>query len=774
VLIAASVAAGQAILSLCGRREFSWLAGPVGLAAILVVGGIAIKLPGHGTAVAIALATLFVLSLASLVLRRRGPGAAHPALALLAAAFTLLVASIPFIVTGRVGILGVGLVNDDMASHLLIADWLNTRVGQMPGLIHGGYPVGPHSLAAGLNEGLGTGLIEAFAGITLAIPALTALVAVEALRDLRPLPRILAAALVALPYLAAAYLAQGAFKEPIEALFLLAFALLLPDATTVRRGLPLAVIAAGAVYAYSFPGLFWLLGAAAIYVLVARIRGARPAVPIRETRPATAWVGAVVVGVLVLLIAPELGRIVDFTGFRAFGDATISSGLGNLRHQLSPLEALGIWPASDFRLSASAASAPAPAFYLGALVAAVALAAGLPRWIRRHGEALPAALAAGIVIYLGALVFGTVYTSAKALAIAAPLITLISLGGLLGRERSQHDSQPEGGTLLWRPGLALALAAGIALSSFLVLRQAPVAPQDHANQLAELRPLVQGRKVLFLGRDNFIVYELRGSRPFTAVRNYYDPNYVRPNLRLEDVFQKFDFDSVTPATLGRFPFVITTRAAYASGPPPAFEPLRETSDFVLWKRAGPVGERRTLGEGDRPGEPLDCSSSHGRRLSRGGGTATVFTASPVIGGTWSPSATVESGSVTSQVLTLPRGRWLISIQYDSTRALRIRAPGMDATLPGNLDYRGSVPFHAAGQLSVRRRGPVRFTVSVERPPLAGRLLGAYAVAHVGTIAASPAAGDRPNGPIPGAGERRIPLRRACDRYLDWFRSPGGR
>ena len=66
-----------------------------------------------------------------------------------------------------------------MASHLLIADWLNTRVGETPGLIDRGYPVGPHALAAGLSEGLGTGLIEAFAGITLAIPVLTALVAVR-------------------------------------------------------------------------------------------------------------------------------------------------------------------------------------------------------------------------------------------------------------------------------------------------------------------------------------------------------------------------------------------------------------------------------------------------------------------------------------------------------------------------------------------------------------------------------------------------------------------
>jgi len=793
VLIAGSIAAGQAILSLCGRREFTWLSGPVGLAAILVVSGIAIRLPGHGTAVAIALAALFVLSIASLARRGRVPdgdpanvrsmdartvrcrdaerlSGAHPAVALIAAGLALLLASIPFIVNGRVGILGVGLINDDMASHLLIADWLNTRVGQTPGLVEGGYPVGPHALAAGLSEGLGTGLIEAFAGITLAIPVLTALLAFQALRDLRPLGRILVATLVALPYLAAAYLAQGAFKEPIEALFLLGFALLLPGATTARRGLPLAVIAAGAVYAYSFPGLFWLLGAAAIYIAVRLIRGARPWSLGSGTRPAVVWGGAAAVaGALVILIAPDIGRLVDFTDFRAFRNSTISSGLGNLRHQLSPLEALGIWPASDFRLSASAASVPAPVFYLAALVAAVALAVALPRWLRRHGEAVPAALAAAIVIYLGALAFGTVYTSAKALAIAAPVITLITFGGLLGHERAESTRSLRS----WRPGLALALAAGIALSSFLVLRQAPVAPDDHADQLAELRPLVQGRKVLFLGRDNFISYELRGSRPFTAVRNYYDPNYVRPNLRLKDVFRKFDFDSVAAAKLGRFPYVITTRAPYASGPPPAFEPLRATKDFVLWRRTEPVGQRRTLDEADRPGAPLDCSSRDGRRLRRSGGTSTVFAAPPVIGGAWSPSSTVESGSVASLSLKLSPGRWWVSIQYDSTRALQIRAPGMDATVPANLDYRGSVPFYAAGDLTVQRRGPIQFTVSVERPPIAGRLLGVHSVAHLGTIAATAAAGGHPGGPMPGLGEQAIPLRRACDRYVDWYRPRGG-
>src|SRR5436190_6820242 len=676
-----------------------------------------------------------------------------------------------------------------MASHLLIADWLSTRVGPMPGLLHHGYPVGPHALAAGLSDGLGTGLIQAFAGITLATPVLTALVAVGVLRDLRPVPRILAAGLVALPYLAAAYLAQGAFKEPIEALFVLSFALLLPRAASLLEAIPLGVIAAGSVYTYSFPGLFWLVGAAAIYLAIALIKWTRDdatrgdfrrwrvgplyaghssnrrfpssdraASPYRTALPAI----AVALGVLVVLTAPEWARLIDFTHFRAFRNSTISSGLGNLRHRLSPLEALGIWPASDFRLSASTASAPAPAFYLGALLTLLALGVGLPRWLRRYGPAVPAALLAAILIYLGALAFGTVYTGAKALAIAAPLVALLVFGGLL-------QPGPTGRAAPWRWGLGGVVALGMAASSFLVLHQAPVAPQNHADQLAKLRPLVQGHRVLFLGRDNFILYELRGAEPFTAVRNYYDPNYVKPDLRLKDVFQKFDFDSVTSRTLARFPFVITTRAAYASGPPTAFKPLRETPDFVLWKRVGSVGERRTLAEAENPGALFDCSATSGRRLSDRPGSATVFAASPRIGGAWSPSPTVESGSTSSQTLILPPGRWELSIQYDATRPLHITAPGLDASLPANLDYRGSVPYYSVGELAVRHRGPVRFTVSVQRPPLAGRLLGTRSVAHLGTIAASPAGS---GGPLPGKGERLVKLRHGCGRYVDWYRPTG--
>ena len=185
---------------------------------------------------------------------------------------------------------------------------------------------------------------------------------------------------------------------------------------------------------------------------------------------------------------------------------------------------------------------------------------------------------------------------------------------------------------------------------------------------------------------------------------------------------------------------------------------------------GPVGKRRTLAEGDHPGARLDCSAARGGRQRGRRGTATVFAAPPVIGGAWSPSSTVESGSVASQVLTLPAGRWEISVQYDATRQVHVTAPGLDASLPANLDYRGSVPYYAVGALAVRHRGPIRFTISVERPPLAGRLLGTKSVAHLGAIAASPAGR---GGPVPGEAGRQIALGHGCGLYVDWYRPPGG-
>ena len=181
LLVAGSLIVGQGVNSLCGRREWTPLAAPLGLAALLVVAGIVVGLGGRGPAVAVVVGLTVLAALLALAARGGGRGgarhrlrsmdartpadmdvkppvagttpftapAATPFGALLAAVLAALFAAIPFIAAGHVGILGVGLVNDDMASHLLLADWIDERFRPEPVFIDQGYPLGPHALVAG-------------------------------------------------------------------------------------------------------------------------------------------------------------------------------------------------------------------------------------------------------------------------------------------------------------------------------------------------------------------------------------------------------------------------------------------------------------------------------------------------------------------------------------------------------------------------------------------------------------------------------------------------
>jgi len=792
--VAGSLVVGQAALTLSGRPEWTPLAAPVGLALLLSASGIAAGLGARGTAIAITLIVLtLIAAIAVLAATRPGPWSeragtrpiAPPTHAwvppLIAAVLAAAFASLPFIAAGRIGILGVGLVNDDMAYHLLMADWIAERFSPQPELIADGYPLGPHGLVAGLSALLGGRSIDVFAGLVIAIPALSALSAYAVLGGLRTASRIAVSALVAVPYLIAAYLAQEAFKEPMMALLLLGFAALLaerqhPDDVEPRyrwgRGVVLGAIAAGAIYVYSFPGLAWLAATLGLWAALEawrRSRGGRqtPRSLARVAIPATA------AGLLAWLAItlPDLGRVLDFADFRALDpDRANEGGLGNLRGHLSPLEAFGIWPTSEFRLAAGAGALPAAAFYAGALLAAAGLAAGLARWLRALGPAIPLALAGAVVIYAGARGLGTVYTSAKALAIVAPLIAIVALGGLLGEGE-------RGRSRVVRALLAAAIAAGMGLSSFLVLRQAPVGPEDHLDQLAEIRPHVAGEELLFLGRDNFVLYGLRGSRPHTHVRNFYNPYSVPGNPAIDDVERKFDFDSVDAETLARFPYVLTTRAAHASGPPPGYEAAFETDGYVLWRRDGDGGRRRPVESGLQPGAELDCGRD---RVPPGAAAVATWERPPALAGDvdWRPSATVESTAPASADLDLPPGDWALSLQYDATAPVTLRAPGLEADLPGNLDYRGATPFWPAGRVDDHPGGRLTIEASVAAPPLAGRILGAETVAHLGTIAATPAA----NGygaaagsatpPFPGSAAGLAASRDACGRYADWLGGGG--
>ena len=551
------------------------------------------------------------------------------------------------------------------------------------------------------------------------------------------------------------------------------------------------MIAAGTIYNYSFPGLAWLLGTAVIWMLVIALRerdraasvlaGLRLRERFRGARPAL----LVGIGIPVIAALPELFRLASFSSFKAFNPSGTGPtvGFGNLRQQLNPLEAFGIWPSGEFRITPANSTTPEIAFYLGGLLALAAFAWGLSRALSRRESALPSALIASALCYLAALAVGTPYTQAKALAIAAPLVMLITLRGLVSADaiEGEESAVPERGAGRWPPRmlrpfvpvavplLTVAFVAAAAFSTLLPLRQAAVGPDYHLQEMLQMRPIVDGQNVLFLGRDNFVSWELIGSEVYAPITNHYDVEEVPALYRATDLNAKFDWDNVPPPVMNRFDWVVTTSAAMQSQAPVGFRPRLRTHDFVLWHRDHPVGQRRTLFEPLNPGAPLDCSDPGEAKLRKIDGTATVFTVQPVVGRVWRPSPELTQTKPAQQRLYLTPGRWDISIQYASTQALHVTGSGgplaapFDATLRTNLLFRGPSPYYPVGTLEVKRPGEVVFDVSVDDPPLVGRLLHTESKAYLTGLAATRA--DPPRQPVA--------LSRACGRYVDWYEvAPG--
>ena len=573
---AASLLIGQAAIALCGARQWSWLSPAVGLALVCAFAWATVRMPGDGLVTAIAIPLLAIVAAIFLRGRLEGGGEALRT-GLPVALVALLAASLPFIVEGHFGILGTGF-NPDMSQHLLATDRLADGAGSQ--LLNQGYPLGPHALVVALNKGLGIGLVQGFSGLTVAVAILAPLTALTAFTDQPRLRGIAAALLVGLPYLVASYFAQGAFKETIQALFVLAFVLALRESTRTWQDLPLrfvpaAILAIGSVYVYSFPSLLWL-GAIATFWAVAEwarskysspagggVGGTSPEEALATGRgggsPApTGPAGrqAVSLAVLVLLVGvlPELGRMIDFHQFETFDPS--GPGLGNLFGQVSPFTALGIWFSGDFRLAPGNGAVPAFAYFAGAAFASLLLVYGLiVSWRRRETTILAGVLAVAL-LYVAARLGGTPYTSAKALEMAAPLATLAIVLPLLRRP-------------------VTALYLGLAgLCSLLAFANAPVGPTSYSPALTGLRPLLANSSTLVLAPDSlladeqgerYIVWELRGGRVCIEPQ---DAAGGRPPEGIK--------------------YVITSGAP--ARPPFGHLKLRERAGpYTLWERRGDVG-----------------------------------------------------------------------------------------------------------------------------------------------------------------------------------------
>jgi hypothetical protein len=257
--------------------------------------------------------------------------------------------------------------------------------------------------------------------------------------------------------------------------------------------------------------------------------------------------------------------MLDFHSFETFDPN--GPGLGNLFGQVSPFEALGIWPSGDFRLAPGDGAVPAAGYYLGAAFTLVLLVHGaFASWRRRESVVL-AGLGAVVLAYAAARVGGTPYTAAKAIEVAAPMAALTILLPLLDRPYWRVDRRMAEKSAR-EPLVAAVFVLAAGACSLLALANAPVGPTSYSAALTGLRPLVAADSTLVLASDElladqhggpFISWELRGGR-----------------ICIESEAEAGD----SPPRGVRF---VVTRGDPGSPPFPALRVRRVASPYVLWE-----------------------------------------------------------------------------------------------------------------------------------------------------------------------------------------------
>lgn len=763
LVFGSSLLVGHAFARLAGARRRLWTEPTIGF-SVLVVLASALHLLSGSAAVSAILTGLLVAGCGLWLLYARigtRDGVTSHTSAMLwlpAVAVALVLAWLPFAASGHIGPLGSG-INHDLAAHLNWTAWLAERSGPEPWGIEIGYPLGTHALAAVLMTGLGVDPLAALLGVLISLPMLGAVLAMSVVRDARPGLRALGGSLIALPYLFAGSFVIGSFKEIEMGLLLLALAVTLEgfERSQERRlsSAALVAIVAGMLATYSYAALAWAGATVAVWAALGiwRIRRTGGLAAVRESAVRQLPLAVGVVAATVVVAALELVRSWDLL---TASEVSISSA-ARLSSGIPVLEVFGSWPTADFL---GGLDSPVAVLVFGGLGLVVVAMGTMSAW-RDGRTGLVAALAASVAIALGAEALGSFYTQAKALTVPAAVVMALALFGFVGERASR----------LSRRALAAVFVAVSLYSSFLVLRQANVAPPDRRAELEDLRARIAGDGVLAITSDRFAAYSLRGGPVLSPA--FYSETVIRSRPGKTGEYP-VDFDSARFGVSDAWKYLLTTGGTYQSAPSRDYRLVERTPSFSLWKRRSqsPPSERITLAEGIEMGAFLDCSVPGTRRvlrsLDRRGDLRAHTVSPPVLADrkAWTPRANPGPGESTSVSLDLPEGVWDLSMQYFSpTLGLRVETPESDLMLPpdafGRLRASGQLsgfesPYWPAGKV-VSDGGELRITVSVEPLNWFQRLIGLERRAEIGTLAAL-----RP------ATEEVIPAVEACGRYVDYL------
>jgi hypothetical protein len=754
---------GQAVLRLLGAKEWNWLAAPVGLSVMMLASTPTFDIPGRTTTMSILFA---LVAVAAAVWCLSAPAHRPPLLALSALAPIVFLAMVPFLAVGHGGVLGV-TVDSDMAVHLVFVESYISSAFDKFGGIPPDYPMGPHSMAALLAGGLGINSGSAFSGFTMALAIINGMTALAAARRAAWIGKAIVATVVGMPFLVASYYGQSSFKEVGMAGLTLAVAILLSGAGPKlgrTRWVPMALLVGGIISIYSPAGLPWpaaifALWAAGLLVIAAYHRQLR-AVPgvIRRELPAL----GIGVSVLIAVLLPQADRMYQFVALRNGGSDIEATNLGNLVAPLRGLETFGVWGNPDYRLPTWD---PTTVHRWIAFVVVLTVIGTIWGFYRRRWI-LPLAAGAALFIYEASVHAGqSPYVSAKGLVISSPLVLLVAVLPLTefsfadlpfvrGREGKTDASESKRCRSRWRwvlvavPLLGLALLYRVGTDDLRGLRFDPVGPTSHVEQLESFRPLLAGRKTLYLGYDEFIRWELAGV-PVTATA-VGATTLVPVRKGKWEYGQAIDFDTVPASTLNEYEYVLAPNDAAGSEPPAGLKKVAETEAFVVYKRFAPIQERSILDEGEWPGEVLDCKIPSGRKIVEAGGVAAIRRLPVVV-----EAPAIQAGHSGEVTITLPPGKWQLESPYQSPYPVKVEGPGLESEVPASLERPGPrLPLGVVDSTG----GKQTITFEVGKTWLAPPT----AVAPFNKLVATPI----------GKRDRVVPIRQACGHDVDWYRSAG--
>ena len=594
LLLAVATGVGLGVRRLAAGCVPGALVPGVGFAALALLGWALALIAAELIAPGLVIAALAGLVAGRAALRTPDSGA----VAVGGMAFVLFAA--PVVLSGEATIAGY-IKLDDTATWLALADRVLDQGPDTTGLsastyeatlavnFENGYPFGGFVPLGAVTRISGVDLAWAFQPYLALIGALLALALWQlggALVRSRPL-RIVSAVGASQAALLVGFYLWGGVKELAVAMLVATACALAADGAGRPGWRPLLapIVAGAAVVPFASPaGLVWLVPVAA-GVLLSRLRhGARPV----AVAVGTAAVAAAVAVVVFPGRQLGLGR----------GSYTNENDLGNLAGALDPLQALGVWPAADFRFDPPAETLTALA--LGLLV--VGAVWGTLAIVRARAMAVGAYCFGAVVVAAAIWLVASPWLDAKALAIATPAALFLALLGFSSLTERGHR-------VAGLSALGVALAA-VAWSAVAQWGGVSLAPRAQFDELRAIAGEISGE-----GPTLMTEYSPYGARYFLRDA---DPESVS-ELRRRSIplagggevekGRSTDTDLLDPDALAVYRTLVLRRSPAQSRPPSPYRLTWQGEFYEAWQRPATraaLPRRLALGSRSDPVAEPNC------------------------------------------------------------------------------------------------------------------------------------------------------------------------